>query len=202
MLGGFVWWTEMRRNLQRLTLIWIVKTSVVTACTGLIWLWIGTSNDCCEHGNEHSGSQYTYKELLWYVWHVPTIGGNRTCPLFVQVYCSHDVPVSTHDKCLSNIPVVGTRHYKHWLFTVTCCHSSGSLPIWLPQYLALLNGVYQGTVFETLCVCMCVCTSMFISIMYQRTVCQQFIYLAVCLTCGECQLASQPFCLIGYGLRC
>ena len=58
-----MWW--VKRNACRvgvinwsegLTLIWIVKTSAVTACTGLIRPWTGTSSGCCEHGNEHSGS--------------------------------------------------------------------------------------------------------------------------------------------------
>ena len=95
--------------------------------------------------------------------------------------------VSTLDVCLSNIPVVGTRHYKHWLFTVSCCHSSYSLSVWFPQYLALLDDVYYGIVFGTLCVHIH-------NVTVWINVCKQFIYLLY--------VAVLALCVVPYEVRC
>jgi hypothetical protein len=48
-----------------------IKEIECVACTGFNWLRIGTSDGCCEHGNEHSGSMKCGESLTrlrnWYV---------------------------------------------------------------------------------------------------------------------------------------
>jgi len=178
---------------EGLTLIWIVKTSVVTACTGLIWPWIGTSGGCCEHGNEHSGStMYVRGITVICVWRVWAIGGNRTCPVFVQVCCSHDVPgICTWQICVEYTSCGNAALYTLGFY---CCLLSKQ---WFLTHLiptlscivgwCLLRHTFRNTV------CLCACSYPLCSSMYQRMPAIHIPAVCSCvsyrLTYSECQPA-------------